>query len=131
MKCKQCKVNPAHTEKGFCSQRCSAIFQWKGKGNPRWNRHKTMVSDGLYLAIKQAGHPRADRHGYVREHHLVMEAKLGRYLKPEEEVHHKNGNKRDNRIENLELVSSRGEHLRLEHKLGTYREHLNKLNYGL
>lgn len=55
-----------------------------------------------YVRIKVEDHPRASR-GWIREHLVVMEHTLGRYLLPGEEVHHRNGVKIDNRPENLEL----------------------------
>lgn len=94
------RLYPSDPTKGrFCSHSCSAQHQrWQG------GRH-------------------TDEHGYVRlwqrsqgklrrEHRIVMEQVIGRPLARNEEVHHRNGDKSDNRPENLEILSS-AEHRRL------------------
>jgi HNH endonuclease len=63
----------------------------------------TVDSSG-YKTITVRGHPnQMDSKGRIREHVYLMSTYLGRPLRKGETVHHKNGNKLDNRIENLEL----------------------------
>lgn len=81
-----------------------------GARNGRWKGGRIVDEDG-YILIKSHGHPHADRHNYVREHRLVVEEKLGRYLDPREVVHHIDGNRQNNYPDNLEVFGTNGEHL--------------------
>lgn len=73
---------------------------WRG-GKTSWNYKEKIYRNG-YAFIWSPNHPRA-HHNRVREHIIVMEKFLGRYLLEHEQVHHINGIRDDNRIENLEL----------------------------
>jgi len=69
---------------------------------------KPRPSEGMVRVMPKLGYAYVMVAGKgVYQHRAVMEASLGRKLLRSEHVHHKNGNKADNRIENLELMDGR------------------------
>lgn len=76
-----------------------------------WNIKK-VISKGDYYYGFVPEHPNATKNGYVLLHRLIIENNLNRLLNTNEIVHHKNHNKKDNRIENLEVMSKE-EHCQL------------------
>jgi hypothetical protein len=93
--------------------------------HPRWQGGKHVCNNG-YIEVYCPEHPRAKSRKYVYEHILVMEKHIGRYLLPNEIVHHKNEIKTDNRIENLQLMTN-NEHAAL-HDTIREKKHINVLN---
>ena len=75
-----------------------------------WNNWKT-IKKGDYLYAKIPEHPNANKNGYVLEHRVVMENKLGRLLFENEQVHHIDKNRHNNKPDNLEVMLE-GKHQR-------------------
>jgi hypothetical protein len=106
----QCSIDDCEelvVTKGLCAKHYGREYV---HGDPL--REPEFIPDGAkrqepsgYVLIKAPGHSEASRGGglWAPEHRLVKAEQLGRPLRPNENVHHINGDRTDNRIENLEL----------------------------
>jgi hypothetical protein len=130
--CERCgeAYSPCHKYQKFCSLKCSPgnkkRLEDKVCQNPECGKtfspeagSKKYCSRACYLEITKTGtphrgpggymlvympeHPFSYTSGQIPQHRVVMEQKIGRYLERHETVHHINGDKSDNRIENLQL----------------------------
>lgn len=98
----------------------------KGSKNPAWKGGRCKLTHG-YIIVHSPTHP-YNMNGYILEHRLVMEKHLGRILLPKEVVHHINGIKDDNRIENLMLFNSLGDHVRHHYKIRRNKNGKQQIN---
>jgi len=90
-----------------------------GEKHWNWKGGKRLDKNTGYIRV------RIGSRKWVYEHRLVMEQKLGRKLKSNELVHHLNGNKTDNHIENLEITSrSKHNHIHYKPNFGQQRQAL-------
>ncbi len=90
----------------------------RGKNHHNWRGGRRCFRGYVFLwtAKDDFFYPMASKGGLILEHRLVMAKHLGRCLQPWEVIHHKNGIKNDNRIENLELTTN-GQH-HIDHNKG-------------
>ena len=97
-----------HSDPAYRAQRLGKEFDRRMKNNPNAKPSRKglgTINKNGYRQITVPSHPNAWRTGAMFEHVFVMSQFLGRPLYKNERVHHKNGVKHDNRIENLELWS--------------------------
>ena len=77
-----------------------------GAAHPSWKGGRCAAPGGYIQVWVSSDDPlncMAQRNGYVMEHRLVMARSLGRPLLPDETIHHHNGDRKDNKLNNLQL----------------------------
>jgi len=110
----------------YCSRNC-VDESHKNNGNPNYKNGKRNMKGG-YVGLYVPDHPIANEDGCVYEHRIVMEYALGRVLSSVEVVHHINGIRNDNRLENLKLFANQSDHMKFHRKGGRYYENTRSSN---
>ena len=125
--------NKAYASNGYCAGHQSRWRRGKPLDTPIKERTiyidgDRTVNDKGYIVVKDC----ARNNGWILEHRLVMEQHLGRELYSHENVHHINGDKEDNRIENLELwTTSQPPGQRVVDKLRWAEEFISQYSYQI
>jgi hypothetical protein len=112
----------AHKGRAGWSEETAARFRerMQGSKHPRWKGGRRLREDG-YWEVLLPDHLRARSTGYVLEHIVLVERRIGRSMLPGEEVHHKDRNRANNADENLQLCESNAEHVAIHRVLRAQR----------
>lgn len=111
-KCLECKKRflPKRPEQVYCTKSCASVKKGKmrqgQKTGPRKNwEYAEQIDKNGYVKCYGRLHPYSNGRHMIPKHVIVMELSIGRKIKSTEVVHHKNGNRQDNKLENLELMT--------------------------
>jgi len=121
-RCQHCQgeFQKARKEQVYCSKSCASVRKGAMRKGQKTGPQKGKVykqstdSDG-YLKVFAVLHPFRDGRKMIAEHVIVMELSIGRRIRKTEVVHHRNGDRKDNRLVNLQLMT-RSEHSKLHGK---------------
>ncbi len=110
---KKISYNSAIYSNARCGK-CAIYPSRKGKNNSQYKGQ--IVHEGYVYIYMPEYVGKKWQNKYVKRANLIMEKHLGRYLKPEEIVHHKNENRNEDFFENLKLCKNQKEHKKVENQ---------------
>jgi len=96
---------------------------WRGAKHPFWKGGIYINKKYIYEMCRE--HPLASKRGYILQSRLLMKIMIGRDLKPEEVVHHIDGNPLNNQLHNLKLFPNQAAHMKI-HRIARARGRKNE-----
>jgi len=109
-------LKPSQHKQRYCSKECEAMDDIKRPLDWEFNGRPAKLTPEGYVMVWSPDHPNRSNRGWQFHHRVVVEQSIGRFLTRKECIHHINGVKDDNRIENLQIVSP------TDHNVITQRE---------